>query len=80
MLSLLYLLIRSSCGYYYLFQKAQADCVDAGSSDTVSVIPDDHDGGPSCKKERVVSGKLVNTLRPRQNGRRFTDDTFKRIF
>ena len=22
---------------------------------------------------------LVNTLRPRQNGRRFTDDTFKRI-
>ena len=23
---------------------------------------------------------LINTLRPRQNGRRFTDDTFKRIF
>ena len=23
---------------------------------------------------------MVNTLRPRQNGRRFTDDTFKRIF
>ena len=22
----------------------------------------------------------LNTLRPRQNGRRFTDDTFKRIF
>ena len=22
----------------------------------------------------------VNTLRPRQNGRRFADDTFKRIF
>ena len=23
---------------------------------------------------------LINTLRPRQNGRRFTDDTFQRIF
>ena len=27
-----------------------------------------------------VTGLLVNTLRPRQNGRRFPDDTFKRIF
>ena len=29
-----------------------------------------------------VSGNwaIINTLRPRQNGRRFADDTFKRIF
>ena len=27
-----------------------------------------------------VAMKSINTLRPRQNGRRFTDDTFKRIF
>ena len=26
------------------------------------------------------NGKSFNTLRPRQNGRHFTDDTFKRIF
>ena len=26
------------------------------------------------------STRSINTLRPRQNGRRFTDDTFKRIF
>ena len=24
--------------------------------------------------------KLINTLRPRQNGRRFADDTFERIY
>ena len=28
----------------------------------------------------IVSGPCFNTLRPRQNGRRFADDTFKRIF
>ena len=28
----------------------------------------------------MESGNYVNTLRPRQNGRRFADDTFKRIF
>ena len=27
-----------------------------------------------------VSKQHINTLRPRQNGRRFADDTFKRIF
>ena len=26
------------------------------------------------------NGSLFNTLRPRQNGRHFADDTFKRIF
>ena len=29
---------------------------------------------------RYPNQALVNTLRPRQNGRRFADDTFKRIF
>ena len=37
-----------------------------------------------AKEERSVkaAGKIsvLNTLRPRQNGRRFADDTFKRIF
>ena len=28
----------------------------------------------------VKKTSSVNTLRPRQNGRRFADDTFKRIF
>ena len=28
----------------------------------------------------TCQGQWVNTLRPRQNGRRFSDDTFKRIF
>ena len=28
----------------------------------------------------LPSSQLVNTLRPRQNGRHFADDTFKRIF
>ena len=28
----------------------------------------------------VIKGPRINTLRPRQNGRRFADDTFKRIF
>ena len=28
----------------------------------------------------ITRPQWVNTLRPRQNGRRFTDDTFKRIF
>ena len=27
-----------------------------------------------------AGGPLFNTLRPRQNGRRFADDTFKPIF
>ena len=30
--------------------------------------------------QTCVSTLIVNTLRPRQNGRRFADDTFKRIF
>ena len=30
-------------------------------------------------KEFLYS-EYINTFRPRQNGRRFTDDTFKRIF
>ena len=29
---------------------------------------------------RVIRPQCVNTLRPRQNGRRFADDTFKHIF
>ena len=29
---------------------------------------------------KIFSGKPINTLRPRQNGRLFADDTFKRIF
>ena len=46
-----------------------------------------HDIWPTCKQmlsiERADWPKLhlfFNTLRPRQNGRRFADDTFKRIF
>ena len=31
-----------------------------------------------CKWRNLTN--MVNTLRPRQNGRRFADDTFKRIF
>ena len=36
----------------------------------------------SCFWSRVTTGKcpMFNTLRPRQNGRRFADDTFERIF
>ena len=30
--------------------------------------------------ESVYGESLFNTLKPRQNGRRFADDTFKRIF
>ena len=30
--------------------------------------------------EQLFLGHSINTLRPRQNGRHFTDDTFKRIF
>ena len=31
--------------------------------------------------QRIIAYQsLINTLRPRQNGRRFADDTFKRIF
>ena len=30
--------------------------------------------------EKELNNTYVNTLRPRQNGRRFADDTFKRIF
>ena len=30
--------------------------------------------------EKTGSQHCINTLRPRQNGRRFADDTFKRIF
>ena len=34
-----------------------------------------------CEMAAISSrGRWVNTLRPRQNGRRFADDTFKRIF
>ena len=35
-----------------------------------------------CHKlvEMIYPGKCFNTLRPRQNGRLFADDTFKRIF
>ena len=29
---------------------------------------------------QLTHGVVLNTLRPRQNGRRFADDTFKRIF
>ena len=29
---------------------------------------------------KTVGAHIIDTLRPRQNGRRFTDDTFKRIF
>ena len=29
---------------------------------------------------RNLHGHGINTLRPRQNGRHFADDTFKRIF
>ena len=30
--------------------------------------------------EKILDWLLLNTLRPRQNGRHFTDDTFKPIF
>ena len=36
---------------------------------------------PASRSQNVYHGpSAVNTLRPRQNGRRFADDTFKRIF
>ena len=37
---------------------------------------------PQCVKIPATTprGQLVNTLKPRQNGRRFADNTFKRIF
>ena len=36
--------------------------------------------GSHCWTTILVPSDVVNTLRPRQNGRRFADDTFKRIF
>ena len=33
-----------------------------------------------CDGCLIITSTYVNTLRPRQNGRRFADDTFKRIF
>ena len=33
-----------------------------------------------CKVKSFLKSMLVNSLRPRQNGRLFADDTFKRIF
>ena len=33
-----------------------------------------------CDKYGPMKSLRLNTLRPRQNGRRFADDTFKRIF
>ena len=35
---------------------------------------------PATPRVEVANAAFVNTLRPRQNGRRFADDTFKRIF
>ena len=32
------------------------------------------------KGPKVLYSYTINTLRPRQNGRHFADDTFKRIF
>ena len=34
----------------------------------------------ACVKNAITWGRLVNTLRPRQNGRHFPDDIFKCIF
>ena len=35
----------------------------------------------SLREEKVCDTReVINTLRPRQNGRRFADDTLKRIF
>ena len=40
-----------------------------------------HINFPSAKTRTFQENDLnINTLRPRQNGRRFADDTFKRIF
>ena len=36
--------------------------------------------GPGRTTTKILWSTLINTLRPRQNGRRFADDTFKRIF
>ena len=36
--------------------------------------------GLDYKVKPMLNSMLVNTLRPRHNGRRFADDTFKRIF
>ena len=34
----------------------------------------------TCKQLRLLALNCLNTLRPRQNGRHFADDIFKRIF
>ena len=41
-----------------------------------------HAGGMGISRNRIITAlcSRLNTLRPRQNGRRFADDTFKRIF
>ena len=47
---------------HHVFQNPHADCAGAGSSDAVtSVIPDDHDGSPPCKKERMVSEHMMTS-------------------
>ena len=33
-----------------------------------------------CRSTQTVTGRSVNTLRPRQNGRHFSDDIFKCVF
>ena len=35
---------------------------------------------PTWRQDTITLVQYLNTLRPKQNGRRFADDTFKRIF
>ena len=51
-------------------------------SDWSQELPDRWHDAPLCDGPSDIKcrKRYVNTLRPRQNGRRFADDTFKRIF
>ena len=44
------------------------------------LFSNDTTGGSHLPVSRQSLWLLINTLRPRQNGRHFADDTFKRIF
>ena len=57
---------------------ALASCLAWSSATTVMIMKDKQ--VLILHKERFQPPAPFNTLRPRQNGRRFADDTFKRIF
>ena len=63
--------------------KFQMFTCEAGDGSFISYFKEyQHSIFPKHNDKRVVSLNvmILNTLRPRQNGRHFADDTFKRIF